>query len=95
MGRAVIWTAQRDQTIRDMRAGRASWDAVAAALGLSRDAVLRRGAALGLDTRHAAVIPPEPRGTRQRPPLPPNDPLALQELARDSPHWRAIVGQDD
>lgn len=85
MPRAIIWTQQRDQKIRDMRAAGASWDEVATELDLSRDAVLRRGAALGISTRQKTPLKPDTRGLRQRQPLRANDPLAKQILDEAPP----------
>ncbi len=43
MPRARIWSEQADQTIKDMRAAGATWSAIGARLGLSRNTVIERG----------------------------------------------------
>jgi hypothetical protein len=40
---ARIWTEEADQTIKDMRAAGATWSAIGARLGLSRNTVIERG----------------------------------------------------
>lgn len=47
MPKAIEWTDAQDSTIRTMRAERASWDAIAAALRLSRYTVIERGRDIG------------------------------------------------
>lgn len=47
MPRPFTWTDQQDDTIRALRGQGASWDAIAAALGISRWAASERGRAIG------------------------------------------------
>lgn len=68
------WSAAADATILALRAGGASWDAIAARLGVSRWSASERGRLLG------AVAPPppvpDPERDPEREPLPPGHPLA-------------------
>ncbi len=52
MPRKLLWTAPQDARIRRLRLEGATWDQIAAALGLSREAVISRG------RRHGAQCPP-------------------------------------
>lgn len=44
---ALIWTKARDLQLKRMRAEGATWNQIAAALGLSRFAVIERGRRIG------------------------------------------------
>lgn len=86
MPRAIIWTAQRDETIRSMRDAGSTWDAIATAVDVSRWAVIARAATIGMDTKRVPVAePPEALHDKRRGPLPANHPLALQVLAEAPP----------
>jgi hypothetical protein len=55
-----IWTAAQDTQIRRLRAEGASWDGIAAILGLSRWSVIERGRRIGArPPSHEFVPPPE------------------------------------
>ncbi|MCF3946196.1 AsnC family protein [Acidiphilium sp. AL] len=58
------WTEAADNTIRRMRADGATWAAIGAVLGLSRNTIIERGRRI-----HAAGGPVQ----TQRPPRPPED----------------------
>ena len=47
MAAPLVWTAERDAIILGLRAQGRSWDAIAAALGISRWAAIERGRRLG------------------------------------------------
>ncbi len=47
MPKTIAWTEAMDYEIRRLRAGNASWDIIAAALGISRWATSERGRAIG------------------------------------------------
>jgi len=69
MPQKLVWTGPRDMQIKRMRACRASWDAIALSLGISRNAAIERGRRVG-----ARLPPPEyhpPAEDPDRPPLPP------------------------
>ena len=72
MPKKIEWTAAQDLKIKRMRAERASWDSIAAAVGVTRWTVIERGRRLG-----ARLPPPdlEPRmGDPDRPAFPPGHP---------------------
>ena len=72
MPQKLVWTGPRDSQIKRMRAARASWDSIASSLGISRNAAIERGRAIG-----ARLPPPEFRPAPEdpdRPPLPPGHP---------------------
>ena len=69
MPEKLVWTDQRDARLKRMRVQGSAWDAIAGALGISRNAAIERGRRIG-----ARLPPPEhvsePEDT-ERPPLPP------------------------
>lgn len=68
MPRKIEWTLVQDVQIRRMRAECASWDAIAAAIGLTRWTVIERGRRIG-----ARLPPPDfepPAEDPERPALP-------------------------
>ena len=72
MPQKLHWTQGQDNQIRRLRAEGASWDAVAATLGLSRWTVIDRGRRIG-----ARRLPPQaapPAEDRERVPLPAGHP---------------------
>lgn len=79
MPEKLVWTDQRDAQLKRMRVERASWDAIAAALGISRNAAIERGRRIG------ARLPPPGHVAEvedpERPPLPPGHRVS----------WGAIV----
>lgn len=75
----LFWTQARDHQIRKLRAERASWDAIAECLLLSRFTVIERGRRIG-----ARKAPPAPRS-------PPED-VAREPLASGHPlSWEALT----
>jgi hypothetical protein len=75
----LVWTDQRDAQLKRLRVQGAAWDAIAAALGISRNAAIERGRRIG-----ARLPPPEhvsEADDPERPPLPPGHYLT----------WGAIV----
>lgn len=49
MGKRITWTAEADALILTMRAKRATWDEISAAIGVSRNAAIERGKRLLLE----------------------------------------------
>jgi hypothetical protein len=79
MPERLVWTAAQDAQIKRLRGEGATWDAIAAALSLSRFTVIERGRRIG-----AKQPPPEstrPTEDPDRPALPPGHPLS----------WGAII----
>jgi hypothetical protein len=71
MPRKLVWTEAQDSQIRRLRAEGASWDTVAAILGLARWTVIDRGRRIG------ALRPPRQSVAQEDPsrdPLPPGHP---------------------
>lgn len=73
MPQKLLWTEPRDIALKRHRAEGASWDEIAAAFGISRNAVIERGRKIGASRppREAAPSAPPDRG-----PLPAGHPLA-------------------
>ena len=72
------WTDAQDTRIRRLRAEGASWDSIAALLGLSRWSVIERGRRIGARPPvREAVTPPEDPG---RDPLPAGHPRSWDVL---------------
>ena len=73
MPRKIVWTEVQDAKIRRMRSENASWDCIAAAVGVTRWTAIERGSRL-----LGARLPPpdfEPLGEDpERPPLPSGHP---------------------
>lgn len=65
------WTTEQDATIREMRAARASWEMIAAAVGICRTSVICRAREIGASTPRVNLLPvsveepdaPRPDGT--------------------------------
>jgi hypothetical protein len=70
----TIWTDAKDDRIRSLRIGGATWDAVASALGLTRWTVIERARRLGVRLRLAQLPPASPDPERAC--LPPGDPVS-------------------
>jgi len=69
MPEKLVWTDQRDARLKRMRVQCAAWDAIAAALGISRNAAIERGRRIGARLPPPEHVP-EPEDT-ERPPFPP------------------------
>jgi hypothetical protein len=72
MPHKLDWTPAQDALIRRLRAKGATWDAIAAALSVSRFTIIERGRRIG-----ASRPPPEPKPPvedPERPPLPAGHP---------------------
>ncbi len=54
MPQKLVWTGPKDMQVKRMRANRASWDAIAQSLGISRNAAIERGRRIG-----ARLPPPD------------------------------------
>jgi hypothetical protein len=57
MPHPIAWTPDHDHQLRRMRADGASWDAIAAALGVSRWASMERGRKVGARMNRPATQP--------------------------------------
>ncbi len=79
MPEKLIWTEPRDAQLKRMRSQGLPWDAIAAALGISRNAAIERGRRIGARLPPPEYVP-EPED-KERPPLPPGHPAS----------WGAIV----
>ncbi len=75
----ISWTKARDGQLRRLRAEGATWDAIAATLGLTRSTVIDRGRRIG--ARRPPPGPPSMVEDPGRAPLPPGHPRT----------WGAIV----
>jgi hypothetical protein len=89
--RKIAWTALADDTILRLRQAGATWDAIAASVGASRNSVMERGKHLLLGTAEPAsadiAAPPASPATEpprrfitDRAPLPPGHPLSWAVL---------------
>lgn len=58
MPQKLRWTDAQDTQIRRLRSEGASWDAIAAALGLSRWTVIERGRRIGARRPPREFVPP-------------------------------------
>ncbi|MCW3477671.1 AsnC family protein [Limobrevibacterium gyesilva] len=94
-----LWTPPQDARIRRLRGEGASWDAIAAALDVSRNAAIERGRRLGarlpppVQRRAAAAEPQDPA----REPLPPGHPAAWDAITAGTafagtPYPHALAG---
>lgn len=81
----IYWTKAQDAVIRRGRAKGLSWEAIGAAMGLSRNAVIERGRRLrvdgGLPTAQPASKPKSHREQLGHGPLPPMHPDAWSIIA--------------
>lgn len=75
----IVWTDGKDQIIRDGRATGATWDRLAAILGVSRWAVIMRGEAIGVPKPYRA---PSVRTEAEREPYPPGHPETWGAITR-------------
>lgn len=76
---ALIWSPKQDATIRRMRAGGDTWDAIALAMSMSRWTLIVRGKAIGAWTPMAVVILPD---DPDRDPLPAGHPDTWDVIVR-------------
>jgi hypothetical protein len=78
MPQKIHWTAAQDLQIKRMRAGGATWDAIAASLGVTRWTAIERGRRIGARRPPPDfVAPPE---SPLRDPLPPGHPRTWHAL---------------
>lgn len=68
MPEKLVWTDPRDTLLKRLRAQGAAWEAIAAALGISRNAAIERGRRIGARLPPPEYVP-EPEDP-ERPPLP-------------------------
>ncbi len=78
MPQKLHWTQGQDSQIKRLRAEGASWDAVAATLGMSRWTVIDRGRRIGAARPPRQILPPAEE--RERAPLPPGHPRSWSIL---------------
>ena len=77
MPKKIIWTDVQDTQIKRLRAEGASWDTIAAAMGVTRWTVIERGRRIGARLPPADFIP-DPMDPN-RAPLPAGDRLRSEE----------------
>lgn len=78
MPRKIEWTAAQDMQIRRMRAEGATWDGIAAVLGVTRWTAIERGRRIGARRPPADFSPPPDNPMRE--PLPAGDPRSWDVL---------------
>jgi hypothetical protein len=78
MHRKHLWTPAQDAIIRRLRTEDATWDAIAAALALSRYTVIERGRRIGARRPPPQFTPPP--DDVNRPPLPAGHPRSWHVL---------------
>lgn len=78
MPKKFIWSVAQDAQIRRLRAEGASWDMIAAILGLSRWAIIDRGRRIGARPPPREFIPPPEDPARD--PLPAGHPRSWNVL---------------
>ncbi len=71
MPRRLVWTEAQDSQIRRLRTEGASWESIAAILGMARWTVIDRGRRIGALRPPRRCAPPE---DPSRDPLPPGHP---------------------
>lgn len=76
MPSAIAWTEAGDATIRRMRDERASWDAIAMALGVNRWTAIGRGRHIGASLGEAAADATDEISDRRRGPMPSGHPVS-------------------
>lgn len=74
MPQKLVWSEPRDARLRRLRAEGRSWDAIAAELGISRNAAIERGRRIGARRPPPEHIP-EPEDA-ERAPLPAGHPVS-------------------
>ncbi len=75
MAQRFEWTQTRNRQVMDMRRAGATWDTVAAAIGVGRNSVIDHARRLGVRKRSGVgVPPPPPREASDRPARPPGHP---------------------
>ncbi len=81
MPKKLLWTEEGDTLLVQLRQAGTTWDAIAGALGVSRNAALARGKALGAPAEPvravaAAPLAAEEEDEAERAPLPAGHPLS-------------------
>ena len=75
MAQRFEWTQARNRQVLDMRRAGATWDTVAAAIGVGRNSVIDHARRLGVRKRSAVgAPPPPPREATDRPARPAGHP---------------------
>ncbi len=80
MPKRIEWTAAQDMQIKRMRAEGATWDAIAASLGVTRWTAIERGRRIGARQPPIDFVPPPESLTRE--PLSAGDPRSWDALTR-------------
>lgn len=81
MPRALKWTADMDDLIRERRAEGATWDGIAAELGHARWTTIERAKLIGAHSVRAGARAPA-EAARDRDALPPGDPITWGAITR-------------
>lgn len=74
MAQRFEWTQARNRQVVEMRHGGATWDTVAAAIGVGRNSVIDHARRLGVRKRSAVGTPPPLREASDRPARPAGHP---------------------
>ncbi len=80
MPKKIEWTAAQDMQIKRMRAEGGTWDAIAAALGVTRWTAIERGSRIGAQQPPPGFVPPPNSLVRE--PLAAGDPRSWDVLTR-------------
>jgi hypothetical protein len=80
MPKRIVWTEAQDLKIKRMRTERASWDSIAAAVGVTRWTVIERGRRL--NARLPSPDSESPTEDPERPSLPPGHPETWQPIIK-------------
>jgi hypothetical protein len=91
MPKRIEWTGARDQTIKRMRNERASWDVIAAAVGVCRWAAIERGRQLFVRLR-PPVADAQDDGDRRRDCFPAGHPVTWGAITKGTSLEGAAYG---
>jgi hypothetical protein len=83
MPQKLIWTTPRDAQLRRLRGDGASWDDIAAALAISRNAAIERGRRIGARLPPPQIVADNERDyllDPSREPLPPGHPATWDAI---------------
>jgi hypothetical protein len=82
MPKANVWTEAQDLLIKRMRAEGHNWDAIGAALGITRWGAMERGRRIGAKPPPPDFTPPPPDPNRE--PLPAGSPESWGAITHDT-----------